>query len=56
MKITNLEANIDSLKMKFTNKDLEEIASQICDEDVAGDRPHTAFAHTTWKYANTPRK
>ena len=58
-KIKNLEANIDALKVKFTGEELKEIVSQIRQEDVAGDRPHTSFTHTTWstwKYADTPRK
>lgn len=58
-KIKNLEANIDALKVKFTGEELKGIASQIRQEDVAGDRPHTSFTHTTrstWKYADTPRK
>ncbi|KAL6642987.1 hypothetical protein ACP70R_021168 [Stipagrostis hirtigluma subsp. patula] len=44
----NLGANIDALKVKLTDKDLKEITSQIREEDVAGERPYTSFAHTTW--------
>ncbi|KAL5655801.1 hypothetical protein ACJX0J_035120, partial [Zea mays] len=49
-KIKNLDSNIDSLKVKLTDEDLKEIGSQIREEDVAGGRQFTSFAHTTWKY------
>nr|CAB3477633.1 unnamed protein product [Digitaria exilis] len=55
-KIKNLDANIDSLKVKLTNEDLKVISSQIREEDVAGARQNTSFAPTNWNYANTPRK
>ncbi|XP_035817729.1 probable aldo-keto reductase 1 [Zea mays] len=55
-KIKNLDSNIDSLKVKLTDEDLKEIGSQIREEDVAGGRQFTSFAHTTWKYADTPKK
>uniref|UniRef100_A0ACD5X7S1 Uncharacterized protein n=1 Tax=Avena sativa TaxID=4498 RepID=A0ACD5X7S1_AVESA len=54
-KIKNLDANIDSLKVKLTNDDLKEISNQIREEDVAGGRPYNSLAHTTWKNANTPK-
>ncbi|KAJ1284339.1 hypothetical protein BS78_03G196300 [Paspalum vaginatum] len=55
-KINNLDANIESLKVKLTDEDLKEIASQIREEDVAGARQNTSFAPTNWNYADTPRK
>ncbi|PUZ55809.1 hypothetical protein GQ55_5G241600 [Panicum hallii var. hallii] len=55
-KIKNLDANIDALKVKLTDEALKEIGSQIREEDVAGGRQYTSFAHTTWKYADTPKK
>ncbi|WVZ69678.1 hypothetical protein U9M48_018426 [Paspalum notatum var. saurae] len=55
-KIKNLDANIDALKVKLTDEDLKEIGSQIQEEEVAGGRQYTSFAHTTWKYADTPKK
>ncbi|WVZ69661.1 hypothetical protein U9M48_018416 [Paspalum notatum var. saurae] len=55
-KIKNLDANIDALKVKLTDEDLKEIGSQIREEEVAGGRQYTSFAHTTWKYADTPKK
>ncbi|PWZ46257.1 putative aldo-keto reductase 1 [Zea mays] len=54
-KIKNLDSNIDSLKVKLTDEDLKEMGSQIREEDVAGGRQFTSFAHTTWKYADTPK-
>ncbi|OEL30549.1 putative aldo-keto reductase 1 [Dichanthelium oligosanthes] len=55
-KIKNLDANIDSLKVKLTDEDLKEIGSQIREDDVAGARQNTSFAPTNWNYADTPRK
>ncbi|CAN6354058.1 unnamed protein product [Urochloa humidicola] len=55
-KIKNLDANIDALKVKLTDANLKEIGSQIREEDVAGGRQYTSFAHTVWKYADTPKK
>nr|ACG37365.1 auxin-induced protein PCNT115 [Zea mays] len=55
-KIKNLDSNIDSLKVKLTDEDLKEMGSQIREEDVAGGRQFTSYAHTTWKYADTPKK
>ncbi|WVZ69672.1 hypothetical protein U9M48_018424 [Paspalum notatum var. saurae] len=55
-KIKNLDANIDALKVKLTDEDLKEIGSQIREEDVAGARQFAAYAHATWKSADTPKK
>nr|CAB3477634.1 unnamed protein product [Digitaria exilis] len=55
-KIKNLDANIDSLKVKLTDEDLKEITSQIRADDVAGGRQYSSYAHTSWKYADTPKK
>lgn len=55
-KIKNLDANIDSLKVKLTDDDLKEISSEIREEDVAGARQNTSFRPTNWNYADTPRK
>ncbi|KXG32909.1 probable aldo-keto reductase 1 isoform X2 [Sorghum bicolor] len=55
-KTKNLDANVESLKVKLTAEDLEEIASQIRAEDVAGGRQYNSYAHTSWKYADTPKK
>ncbi|KAF8676015.1 hypothetical protein HU200_047518 [Digitaria exilis] len=48
-KIKNLDANIDSLKVKLTDEDLKEITSQIRADDVAGGRQYSSYAHTSWK-------
>nr|AVY91681.1 aldo/keto reductase [Saccharum hybrid cultivar SP80-3280] len=55
-KTTNLDANVESLKVKLTAEDLKEIACQIRAEDVAGGRQYSSYAHTSWKYADTPKK
>ena len=55
-KTNNLDANVESLKVKLTAEDLKEIASQIRAEDVAGGRQFASFEHATWKYADTPKK
>ena len=55
-KIRNLDSNIDSVKVKLTEDELKEISDQIREEDVAGGRQYTSFAHTTWNYADTPKK
>ncbi|CAO2165561.1 unnamed protein product [Urochloa humidicola] len=55
-KIKNLDANIDSLKVKLTDEDLKEITSQVRADDVAGGRQYNSYAHTSWKYADTPKK
>lgn len=55
-KVKNLDANIDSLKVKLTDEDLKEITSQIRADDVAGGRQYNSYAHTSWKYADTPKK
>uniref|UniRef100_A0A8R7R1L7 NADP-dependent oxidoreductase domain-containing protein n=2 Tax=Triticum urartu TaxID=4572 RepID=A0A8R7R1L7_TRIUA len=55
-KIKNLDSNIDSLKIKLTEDDLKEISSQIREEDVAGGRSYTSFAHANWNHADTPKK
>ncbi|ONM40450.1 putative aldo-keto reductase 4 [Zea mays] len=55
-KTKNLDANVDSLKVKLTAEDLKEIGSQIRAEDVAGGRQYNSYAHTSWKYADTPKK
>jgi hypothetical protein len=44
------------LKVKLTAEDLKEIACQIRAEDVAGGRQYSSYAHTSWKYADTPKK
>ncbi|PAN29673.1 hypothetical protein PAHAL_5G243300 [Panicum hallii] len=54
-KIKNLDANIESLKVKLTDEDLKEITSQIRADDVAGGRQYNSYAHTAWKYADTPK-
>jgi hypothetical protein len=42
--------------VNLTDDDLKEISSQVREEDVAGGRQYTSFAHYTWKYADTPKK
>ncbi|XP_020590266.1 probable aldo-keto reductase 1 [Phalaenopsis equestris] len=53
-KIENLDSNINSLKVKFTNDDLTEIASAISVEDVAGSRVYGFMEAHSWRYADTP--
>ena len=55
-KTKNLDANVESLKVKLTGEDLKEIASPLRAEDVAGGRQYSSYAHTSWKYADTPKK
>ena len=55
-KIKNLDSNIDSLKIKLAEDDLKEISNQIREEDVAGGRSYTSFAHANWNHADTPKK
>jgi hypothetical protein len=43
------------LKVKLTDEDLKEITSQIRADDVAGGRQYNSYAHTAWKYADTPK-
>ncbi|KAF7100360.1 hypothetical protein CFC21_101887 [Triticum aestivum] len=54
-KIKNLDSNIDSLKIKLAEDDLKEISNQIREEDVAGGRSYTSFAHANWNHADTPK-
>ncbi|XP_038970234.1 perakine reductase-like [Phoenix dactylifera] len=55
-KIKNLDANIDSLKLKLTKEDLTEISNAVNEEEVAGSSASVLSEHYQWKYANTPAK
>ncbi|KAL5768258.1 hypothetical protein ACOSP7_014813 [Xanthoceras sorbifolium] len=55
-KITNLDNNISSLKLKLTNEDLEEISAVVPIKEVAGERIGDNFISCSWKFANTPPK
>ncbi|KAJ0015308.1 hypothetical protein Pint_20517 [Pistacia integerrima] len=55
-KISNLDNNIDSLRVKLTNEDLEEISAAIPISEVAGSRLNDNFVGPAWKFANTPAK
>ncbi|OMO96358.1 Aldo/keto reductase [Corchorus olitorius] len=55
-KITNLDSNIDSLRVKLTEEDLKEITDMIPISEVAGSRTLDKFMKVLWKFANTPQK
>ncbi|KAK6243252.1 hypothetical protein QUC31_009661 [Theobroma cacao] len=55
-KTKNLDGNIDSLRVKLTEEDLQEICDVIPINEVAGARMPDGLSHLTWKFANTPPK
>ncbi|XP_059447041.1 probable aldo-keto reductase 1 [Corylus avellana] len=55
-KIKNLDDNVGSLKVKFTEADLKEIYDAVPIEEVAGSRSYQNTDHFQWKFANTPPK
>lgn len=50
----NLDVNIESLKVKLTKEDLEELSNAVREEEVAGYRSFGGFEPFNWKYADTP--
>lgn len=52
----NLDANVESLKVKLSEEDLQEISDAIPMEEVAGDREFGLITNLSWKFANTPPK
>ncbi|KAB2005669.1 hypothetical protein ES319_D11G286800v1 [Gossypium barbadense] len=55
-KITNLESNIDALRLKLTEEDLKEITAVVPLNEIAGSRTPDRLSHLTWKFANTTHK
>jgi len=55
-KIKNLDDNVGSLKVKFSEADLKEISDAVPIEEVAGSRSYQNKDHFLWKFANTPPK
>ncbi|XP_042416523.1 perakine reductase-like [Zingiber officinale] len=53
-KVKNLDVNIESLKVKLTKEDLEELSDAVREEEVAGSRSYGSFEPSNWKYADTP--
>ncbi|KAJ0078801.1 hypothetical protein Patl1_23317 [Pistacia atlantica] len=54
-KISNLDNNIGSLRVKLTDEELEEISAAIPINEVAGSRLiNESFTRASWKFANTP--
>ncbi|CAL1382165.1 unnamed protein product [Linum trigynum] len=51
-KLKNLESNMESLRVKLTKEDVEEISAAVPVDDVAGVR--SASYQLTWKFADTP--
>ncbi|OMO96379.1 Aldo/keto reductase [Corchorus olitorius] len=55
-KIRNLDSNIDSLRVKLKEDELEEIGDVIPMNEVAGASEPDSRAKFKWKFANTPAK
>ncbi|KAA3472866.1 putative aldo-keto reductase 1 isoform X2 [Gossypium australe] len=55
-KIKNLDSNIDSVKVKLTAEDLNEISDAVPINEVAGDVLPERFSQLHWKFGNTPPK
>jgi len=53
-KVKNLEENIDSLSVKLTTKDMDEIENVISTCGFFGDRYIEAFKEGTWMHSETP--
>ncbi|KAF5206152.1 Perakine reductase [Thalictrum thalictroides] len=53
-KIKNLDNNIGSLKLKFTEEDLKKIMEAVPIDEVAGIRTYEHIHLLSWKFANTP--
>ncbi|GAB4855400.1 palmitoyltransferase akr1 [Ancistrocladus abbreviatus] len=53
-KIKNLNGNIGSLKLKLTEKEVQEISDAVPISEVAGDRTYESMSSMSWKFANTP--
>lgn len=50
----NLDLNIESLKVKLTKEDLEELSDAVREEEVGGYRSYRSMEPFSWKYADTP--
>lgn len=55
-KVKNLDANIGSLTVKLTTKDLKEISDAIPTDQVGGEREVQVFVPFSYRSANTPPK
>ncbi|XP_058203262.1 perakine reductase-like isoform X2 [Rhododendron vialii] len=55
-KVKNLDANIGSLTVKLTTKDLKEISDAIPTDQVGGQRQVQVFLPFSYRSANTPPK
>ncbi|RVW96069.1 putative aldo-keto reductase 1 [Vitis vinifera] len=54
-KIKNIDNNIGSLRLKFTQEELEEISAAVTPEEVAGARVADNLIRCSWRFANTPQ-
>ncbi|KAK6911405.1 NADP-dependent oxidoreductase domain [Dillenia turbinata] len=55
-KVKNLDNNIGSLRVKFTEEDLKEISDAVPIDEVVGGRTYDNMMSVSWKFANTPAK
>ncbi|RVW96097.1 putative aldo-keto reductase 1 [Vitis vinifera] len=55
-KIKNIDNNIGSLRLKFTQEELEEISAAVTPEEVAGARVADNLIRCSWRFANTPAR
>ncbi|XP_008813527.2 perakine reductase-like [Phoenix dactylifera] len=53
-KVKHLDANIGSLKVKLSDKDLKEVSAAVPIKEVGGERDIDLFTSCSWKFANTP--
>ncbi|KAF5808905.1 putative perakine reductase [Helianthus annuus] len=55
-KIKNLEENVNSVNVKLTKEEIEEISNAVPLDEVAGSKINEALLLVSWKFANTPPK
>ncbi|XP_068649698.1 probable aldo-keto reductase 1 [Aristolochia californica] len=55
-KVKNLDDNIGSLNVKFTEDDMKEISDAVPVNEVAGSSTHSYILSHSWRFANTPPK
>lgn len=52
----NLDKNIQSLAVKLTQDDLNEICNAVPIDEVVGERDYAVFSNYLYKFANTPAR
>ncbi|KAG9451864.1 hypothetical protein H6P81_004768 [Aristolochia fimbriata] len=55
-KVKNLDDNIGSLNVKFTERDLKEISDAVPINEIAGPSTHSYILPHSWRFASTPPK